>query len=72
MKTHKGEAGFHAVQDPSSGEITVVMTPARDGLENTFTFKNSIELRVSLSPTMGVNTLTAYFANWWNWVQRIL
>jgi hypothetical protein len=49
MKAYKGEAGFHAEQDPSSGEITVVRTPARDGLENTFTFNNSIELRVSLS-----------------------
>ncbi len=41
---------YKAKKQPSTGQITVVRTPSRNGFDNTFTFNNSIELRVALSP----------------------
>jgi hypothetical protein len=39
---------FRDTQNPSNGEITVVRIPALDGLENTFTFHDSAEMRTTL------------------------
>jgi hypothetical protein len=39
---------FRATQD-SSGRITIIRTPPCDGINNTFTFNNGIEIRTALS-----------------------
>jgi len=40
---------FHATLEPSSGKITVVRTPTREGMENSFTFSSSGEMRKVLT-----------------------
>jgi hypothetical protein len=43
------EQAFHASLD-SSGKTTITRTPARSGVENTFTFDSVIELTAAFGP----------------------
>jgi hypothetical protein len=40
---------FHATQDPGTGKITILKSPACDGCNNTFEFKRSAEMRTTLN-----------------------
>jgi hypothetical protein len=44
----KTSGSFHAVQDPASSKISIVRSPAHDGIDDTFSFNSSAEMRTTL------------------------
>jgi hypothetical protein len=62
----KTSGSFRAVQDPASSKITIVRSPAHDGIDDTFSFNNSAEMRTTLISKYeqpGVNSILQELAD---------